>query len=157
MTWVADTAMDFQGLMNLRPNLHADYQAFAELFWQRQLLPAALLELCRLRVAQIHRCQPELKRRRSEARAAGLEEGKIDALSQWHRDERFSEAERACLSVAECFTMDPHSISDDMAARAVAELGDAGFVALLEALALFDGFSRFQVLLEAASDEEVTA
>jgi alkylhydroperoxidase family enzyme len=153
MSWITGhQPADFNSLFSLRPNLFQDYQAFAELFWQRGLVPPIALELCRLRVAQLHRCAPELARRRPEARASGLGEDKIAALPDWPGDPRFSAAERACLALAESFTIDPHGISDDMMAEVVAALGEAGAVALLECLALFDGFCRFQVLLQAKED-----
>jgi hypothetical protein len=45
------------------------------------------------------------------------------------------------------FVRDPHAITDADAAAVVEHLGEAGLVALAEALALFDGFCRFRLLL----------
>ena len=46
--------------------------------------------------------------------------------------------------------MDPSAIDDATFAAVRDALGEAGTVALLEALAVFDGFSRAQVMLDAA-------
>ena len=51
-----------------------------------------LLELCRLRVAQILGCESELQRRSAAAQAAGLSEETIAALDDWRTSERFSAA-----------------------------------------------------------------
>lgn len=155
MSWILNChAASFGELIGLRPNLAADLAEFAEVFWSRALVDPVVLELCRLRVAGLQGCEAELARRRPEARAAGLDEAKIAALPDWHRDARFSAGERACVQVAEQFVMDPSAISDADFAAAREHLGEASMVALLEALALFDGFSRFQVMLQARPEEE---
>src|SRR5262249_16908493 len=74
-------------------------------------------------------------------------EDKITALPRWPTDPRFSELERAGLAFAEKFVMDPHAISDDDAAAVTAHLSAREMVAFTEALALFDGVTRFRVIL----------
>ena len=107
-----------------------------------------LLELCRLRVAQLHAARFPLASRRPEARAAGLEEAKIAELDRWWRSPAFGDTERACLRFAEQFVLDAKGMSDEVALPVVAALGEAGTVALVEALAIFDGFGRFCRMLE---------
>jgi AhpD family alkylhydroperoxidase len=131
----------------LRPNLYAAYRDFVALFWERKLLDPVLLELCRLRVAQLLGCEPELAVRYAPAREAGLGEEKIAELERWWRSPRFDAAERACLRFAEGFVQDPHAITDEDAAAVRDAVGEPGLVALSEALAIFDGFSRFRTLL----------
>lgn len=130
-----------------RPELYREYRDFYALFWERPLVDPVLLELCRLRVAALAGCESELALRYEVARDAGLGESKIAALEHWHEDDRFSARERAVLCFAELFVRDPHAITDEDARAVVSELGDAGTVALVEALALFDGFARFRVML----------
>jgi len=143
----ADGATALDRVFGLRPNLYADVRALLAVFVERRLVDPILLELCRLRVAQLLGCAPELAIRWRPARDAGLDEAKIAVLPRWPTHPSFTDAERACLTVAERFVLDPHGLTDDEAAAARAHLGDAGLVALLEALALFDGFARFRVLL----------
>jgi alkylhydroperoxidase family enzyme len=131
----------------LRQNLLEDFRRFYALFWEQKLVDPVILELCRLRVAQIHGCEAELRLRYQPALDAGLGEAKIAALQDASHSPAYSEAERACVAFAELFTIDPHAIDDEDAARVVAALGEAGTVALVEALALFDGFVRFRLML----------
>jgi alkylhydroperoxidase family enzyme len=77
-----------------------------------------------------------------DARAA-LPPAKVAELAGWWTSAAFSETECACLRFAEQFVLDAKGISDADAAAVVGALGDAGTVAFVEALAIFDGFSRF--------------
>jgi alkylhydroperoxidase family enzyme len=140
-------ATAFERVFGLRPNLFDDFRSFYALFWEKRLVDPVLLELCRLRIAQLHGCESELRVRYQPAIEAGLTEEKIAALADAADSSLYSEAERACIAFAELFAMDPHAITDADAARVVAVLGDAGVVALVEALAMFDGFSRFRLML----------
>ena len=58
----------------------------------------------------------------------------------------------ACLALAEQFVIDPHGVTHEMREAVVAHVGDAGLVALAEALAVFDGFTRFRTQLSIAPD-----
>lgn len=143
MTWVLDRASTFEELFALRANLFSDYQNFAAVFSEQKLLDDELMRWVHLRVAQLHRCPAQERELRAQ-----LPEEKLNALAQWYRAPEFSRLEKAALQLTECFCLDTHSISDAMAAAVVAEIGDAGLVALLEYLALCDGFVRFQVVLQ---------
>src|SRR5262245_30789352 len=143
----------FERVFDLRPDLYADYRAFLALFWTRDALGPVVLELCRLRVAQLLRCEGELRLRYRPARAAGLEEPTIALLERWPTAPAFSDAERACLAYAEQFVLDAHGVTDAQAAAVTAHLGAAGLVALTEALALFEGFARFRQLLGVTPEE----
>ncbi len=150
MSWLAEKAegeTPLEQVLGLRPNLHAAFQDFYAVFWQRRLVPPVILELCRLRVAQLLGCASEQNLRYQAALDAGLDEEKVAALPLWGRGDAFDEAERACLALAEMFVQDPHAITDEDADLVLRYLGEEGMVALTEALALFDGFIRFQVLL----------
>jgi alkylhydroperoxidase family enzyme len=151
-------ATPFERVFSLRPNLFEDYRRFYALFWEKQLVDPVLLELCRLRIAALHGCESELRVRYQPAQDAGLTEAKIAAIPDAADSPLFSEGERACIALAELFAIDPHAITDADAARVVAVLGDAGTVALVEALALFDGFIRFRLMLGVeAPDANVVA
>ncbi len=143
MSWVSERASTFHELLGLRANLFSDYQAFVAVFSEQNLLAEELMRLCHLRVAQLHRCTSQ-----EQALLPLLPEAKVNALSQWYRAPEFSGLEKAALQLTESFCLDTHSISDDMTAAVVAEIGDEGLVALLEYLALCDGFVRFQVILQ---------
>jgi len=157
VSWLPETGPgrdDFERTFALRPNLFAAWREFASLFWEKRLVDPVILELCRLRIAQLHEARFPLSTRMREAREAGLDEAKLAALTEWWRSPGFSDLERSCLRFAEQFAMDAQAIGDDEAKPVIAALGDAGTVAFIEALALFDGFSRFCRMLGVAPREE---
>lgn len=137
----------FAAAFSLRPELYADYRAFADLFWSRRLVEPVILELCRIRVAQILGCAAEERRRTPQAVAAGLDEELVAAVADWKGSPRLSDAQRACLRLAEGFVLDPHGVSDADAAAVAAHLPPKEMMALIEALAVFDGFTRFRLIL----------
>lgn len=151
MSWLQSArGSDFKSVFSLRENLFEDYKNFYNLFWSRVLIPWHVMELVRLRVAQLQDCKPELSLRYRFAKAPT--ELKIKALSHWYKDSSYTEADRACLEIAELFVQDPHAITDGQTERAKAEIGDAGLVALMEWLALCDGFCRFQLMTGVSYD-----
>ena len=152
MTWLPEQApgrTGFERVLGLRPELRDDFEAFADLIWNRGGLSPVTLELCRLRVAQILGCDGELRRRSASAQAAGLTEETIAALDDWRNSERFYPPEQACLALTEKFVLDPRGVSDADVAAVTAHLSPAQVVALVEALALLDGFMRFRAILAA--------
>ena len=139
---------DFEHTFGLRPDLFAAWREFAGIFWEKRLVDPVLLELCRLRIAQLHGAAHPLSIRTPEAVAAGLDEAKLARLAEWWKQPGFTGLERACLRFAEQFVVDAKAMSDDEARPVVAALGDAGTVAFVEALAIFDGFGRFCRMLD---------
>jgi alkylhydroperoxidase family enzyme len=128
----AETA--FEGALGLRPELLAAYKAFYGQLWDAKLLPARLLELCRLRIAELHGCRAEAVVRHAEA-------GDSDLKPR-------TELERRALALAEKLALDHHAITDDETEWLRAELGEPGLVALLLAVSLFDANARLRIALE---------
>ena len=153
MSWITGgRPADFGQLIGLRPNLAADLAAFSTELWQGHGVDALTLELCRLRIAALHGSAADCARRTPQALAAGLDEDHVARLPDWHRDPAFGARARACIALAEQFVLDPSGVDDAMIGTVRAELGEAATVTLLEALAIFDGFTRFAVLLQAAPE-----
>ena len=137
-TWLPDVTIaagepEFDAVFRLRPDLFAAYREFESVFWTHELLDVAILEACRARCAQI-------------LSAAGAPSEPVTA------DDPTS-AIGACLALADQFVIDPHSVTREMREAVVAHVGDAGLVALVEALAVFDGFTRFRTVLSIAPDD----
>jgi alkylhydroperoxidase family enzyme len=150
VSWLPDPAAGATPLDRVfgrRANLYQDFRRWIAVFWEERLLDPVLLELCRLRVAQLHGCESELRLRHQPALDAGLSERKIAELSRAATSPAFSPLERDCIALAELFVADPHAITDEDAARISEPLGAEGLVALVQALALFDGFARFRLVL----------
>ena len=131
--------------------LRAEAKQAFDVLWAGLYDPARLdprlTELCRLRVAQLVRADAELAHRVPAAVTAGLDEADVAALSAWPTSDRFGPAERAALAYAELFVMDPGSITDELAAEVLQQLGPGGAAALSIALATFDARARSCVAL----------
>lgn len=149
-TWLptdVDGATTLDRVFGLTPTAYAAYRRLEEALWDRALLDPALVELCRLRVAQLVGCGAELTVRHDEARAAGLAEAKIDELRQWPTSSHYTDADRAVLNFTEKFVIDASSVDDDDCAAVRAQLSDPEIAALTTAVAMFDAMARFQVAL----------
>jgi alkylhydroperoxidase family enzyme len=155
VTWLPERASGANALervFGLRTNLFAAWSEFVSLLWEKRLAPPVILQLAQLRVRQLHGLALGAQRM-SEALAAGWDESRVAELGAWWKSARFDAAERACLRLAEQFVLDAKGISDEEIAPVRAALGDAAVVALVEALAIFDGFTRFQKMLGIAEAE----
>jgi hypothetical protein len=131
-TWLPDVAVAdgepaFDAVFGLRPDLFEAYRDFESVFWTHGLLDAEILEACRARCEQV-------------LRAAGAADKPVAAADS---DGLLA----ACLVLAEQFVIDPHCVTAEMRDAVIAHVGDAGLVALVEALAVFDGFTRFRTML----------
>jgi alkylhydroperoxidase family enzyme len=158
VTWLPETAAGdtpLDRVFGLRPDLYEPFRAFYAVFWTDGLLDPVVLELCRLRVAQLLRCESEQRVRYAPARDAGLTEEQVARLADWPRDPSLTDSQRAALAFAEQFVLDPHGIDDAQRDAVIDHLGRPGLVALCEALALFDGFCRFRTLLGVGSPDAV--
>ncbi len=62
--------------------------------------------------------------------------------------EEMDSRQRACVDFTEQFVLAHHDITDEDAAVVTAELGDAGMVAFTTALAVYDGFCRFELMFQ---------
>lgn len=149
MTWLDKTA-DGEGLdavYGLVPEAYARHQELLAHIWQPGLIDPVVLELCRLRIAQIVRCDRELAARTPAAVSAGLDEDKIAQLPQWPRSPLFSDAERAALAFAEMYVVEPGSVTDAQCAEVTAHFTPPETAVLTTAIAVFDAMARFQVAL----------
>jgi len=120
--------------------------------WNQPHVPAAILELCRLNLARLHRAEAELALRIPLAHS--IAEDKIASLlrEKWMSDPQFSETERAVLNFTEWYHVSPQSIPDDVAGEVIARLGQSGFVALIEALGFIDGRMRIALMYSRMED-----
>lgn len=151
MTWldrVAEGETPFERAFGLRRDLFEHYRVFYAQLWQDRLVDPIILELCRLRVAQLHRSASELAVRYQPAIDAGLTEEKVAALASWPTSPLYTDHERACLAYTEKFVIDVHTITDDESAAVAAGMSSPEVVALSLALGLFDGLGRFRMILD---------
>jgi hypothetical protein len=140
VNWL-NSGTDHQSTIAVLPDIAAAYDTLYQSLWTQPHLPAQTLELCRLRLAQLHRSTVELQRQEYP-----VQEGKREQLSNWDTDSRYSALERACLAFTEVYAMDTQAITDELAEAVKLHVGDAGLVLLVEALGILDGRTRLSLL-----------
>ncbi len=153
-TWVDAPGSDLDAVLGLRPDLHERWRAMERRVWAGGRVDPVILELARLRVAELLRADAQLAVRTREAAEAGLDEDLAASVSRWPRDDRFTPAMRAVLAYAETFVIDPHRLDDDDVAAVTEHLGEAGLTALTTGLALWEGIGRFERVMGVSAPTE---
>jgi alkylhydroperoxidase family enzyme len=147
MTWLTnlpDGGDQHAQALAVLPNVAQRYQQLSERIWQSSA-DAALLELCRIRIAALH-CFHWDSALRSAA-AAHVTEAQIAALPDYSSSPLFTEQQRRCLEFAEQYVMDVHGITDDDFHRVAETMTPAEMTAFTFALGIFDGMARFSAIL----------
>lgn len=140
MTWFSNEE-DWQSAIQQQAGLAAKFTSLVNSFNSLEHIPADVLLLCQQRVQQLHGCTLPPPR----SLHASLVE-KLALLASWHEAQVFTEAERACLAFSELYAIDHAAINDEQANAVKAFYGDAGLVALVQALGLYYGMSRMHLL-----------
>ena len=128
------------------PDIESAFHAVWEALRRQHHLPAAILELARLRLAAMHRADREMALR--SPWASGLSEPKAALVltGSWHRAADFAASEKAVLAFAEIYAQGAEFITDELAADIQSHFGDAGLVCLIEALGFIDARIRLALL-----------
>ncbi|WP_406667295.1 carboxymuconolactone decarboxylase family protein [Gallaecimonas sp. GXIMD1310] len=109
-------------------------------------LPAALLELLKVRVSQINRCAFCINKHSQDARALGESEQRLYALNAWRETPFFSDRERAALAWAEANTLLSQSTISEADFAAVSQhFTDRELVDLTLAIATINAWNRIGV------------
>ncbi|MEM9033041.1 MAG: carboxymuconolactone decarboxylase family protein [Actinomycetota bacterium] len=148
-SWVTGDRSSIDDLLELRPDLAELWHRFESELWNDPQVDPVLLELCRLRLAQVHDAPVLLSQRSPRAVEAGLSEELVAALPNWSSDDRFDAATRTALGVTELFVIDVHSVTDEQMAELLEHLGAPGVMTVTTGLALWDGIARFERVLGA--------
>lgn len=125
------------------PMVAARLDALTSGFRQPDAPGPAVLELCRRRIAMLHRHDP------------GPSPGPVPpaaqcaALAAWPTSPLFTAVERACLGFAEQFVLDPHGMTDAAFADLRRHLEPRALATLALAVATFDATMRFAVAMTA--------
>jgi alkylhydroperoxidase family enzyme len=144
-----DEEVSFERSVSQRPHYAAALVDIEAALWEQGVVSLSLLELCRLRIAQLLGCGVALVHRTPEAVAAGFDEGMVNSLSQWPTDARFSDEVRACLGYAEQLLIDAQAVSDEQANHVINAVGQGGFLVLTYACGLFETTQRARLILGA--------
>ena len=141
------TTESIRGVLQAGGTLSADYNAVWDAVWRQTHIPAPVLELCRLRLAQLHGATAEQALHRPDRLDAGKTAALLDGSHL--KDGRFSAAELAVLEFTEIYAQDPAAIGDDMADAVKQHFGEAGLVCLVESLGFIDGRIRLALMFSA--------
>ena len=111
-----------------------------------------IVELCRLRIAGLIGARAYLSLRRPKAAAAGLTEAKIAELARWPDSPLFSDAERACLAIAEQFCMGAFTVTDADVATVLEHLTADECYALVNGIWVMEALARMTVVMAVDPD-----
>ncbi|HSV45236.1 MAG TPA: hypothetical protein VLJ58_05540 [Ramlibacter sp.] len=143
---LAAGATELDQAWGVRPGFYAvfmsDYQASVA------RVDPLLVELCRLRMAQLLDSDFDRSLRYQPAMAAGLSEEKIAAIGDYGSSALFSARERECLAFAELFVIQSSNISDEDVARVQAVIGAEAFIYFVKALSVIDQLQRSVVAFD---------
>ena len=143
----ADSSLGWLAAAGLEPRVFEHLAVLERELWHDGALEAPLVELVRLRIAQILAAPAELDRRSPAAVAAGLDEAMVTELPNWPTSPLFDERQRAVLSWSEQWVIDASEMTDDDAARLMAALSPKECAALSTVLAVFESLTRTRVAL----------
>jgi alkylhydroperoxidase family enzyme len=108
--------------------------------WDQNVLDAATLELCRLRIGQLLGAAPEPQPGRADPTLAA-------DLAQWPTDPRFDRRLRTVLGYAEQVLLDAQEVTDAQADQVIEQIGEDGFLLLTYACGLFETTQRAEMIL----------
>lgn len=118
-------------------------------------LEATLRALVEARASQINGCAFCLAMHSDEAREAGVDQFKLDALAAWRDVAAFDARERAALALTEAMTRlaDGPGVGDAVWDAAREQFDDAALAALVETVALINAFNRLNVTTERSAED----
>ena len=126
------------------PDVLAPLRAAWEAAWA--VVDPMLLEGCRLLVASILGCEPELEVRTPVAIAAGFTEAHGRGMSEWYRSPLWDERARACFAFTEQFVIDVANLDDDAVGRVRGHLGDTGLLDFANAILVVEQRQRLRLV-----------
>lgn len=143
-SWYGDAA--FFGAMAHCPEIFKNIVATFESFGQGEHIDSELLELMRLKVAEVHQCAYCATVRTLEVRDAV--KPKEDAVFGTIDEDGLSRREYLAVSLAEQLSEDPHRIRDELFADLQEVFSEAEIIELLLFASLEVGLDRFCIALE---------
>jgi AhpD family alkylhydroperoxidase len=120
-------------------------------------LEPGLRAIVEARASQINGCAFCLAMHLDDARAAGVDTIKLDALAAWRDVSSFDDRERAALALTEAMTRlaDGGGVDQPVWDAARRHFDDASLAALLEVVALINAFNRINVTTGRTAEDYV--
>ena len=139
----------FDDVVGACPEYAAALRDIEDAIWNQHLVPPLILELCRLRIAQVLGCGVALDYRTPQALADQFDEALVDSLTSWPTSGCFDRRLRACIGYAEQLLIDAQEVSDELCRAVIDEVGEGGFLVLTYACGLFETTQRARIVLGA--------
>lgn len=137
-----------------------DPQAYQPMYAMEKYIHASslgesLLAFVKIRASQINGCAYCLDMHGREARAAGIDERRLDVLAGWHEAPGlYSEREQAAIALTEQVTLiGEGGVSDAVWGRVTAAFSDVETVALLMAISAINVWNRLAISTHQALPE----
>lgn len=126
------------------PRLAERWGEMASAVWEHESVSHGVLELCRIRVAQLLGVDWAV-----DYRTPGVDvlEAKTRSVGAWPTADALNDFEQTCLEIAELFVVDAHTLTDEQIAAVSDRVGPAGLIQLTTALAVWDGIYRASLTL----------
>jgi hypothetical protein len=144
MTWLPverSLLPERDAVLGLKPDVYHVLRETLTLTWQ--MTDARLLDLCRLRLAQMVGARAEI---------AGADEHLLAELQNWRSSPAFSDRERAALAFAEQYHVDHKGITDGQKEALARHLSHRDVVNFVWALHMNDAYARVLSLLDVDPD-----
>ena len=144
MTWLpVETALlpERDAVLGLKPDVYEALRNTLTLAWQ--IADSRLLDLCRLRLAQLVGARAEID---------NADQILLAQLEGWRSSSAFSERERAALSYAEQYHLDHKRITHEQKDELARHLSQREVVNFVWALHMNDAYARLLSLLDIEPD-----
>jgi AhpD family alkylhydroperoxidase len=109
-------------------------------------LPEGLFDLVQLRASQINGCAFCLDMHSKDARHAGEREDRLHLLNAWREAPRYTDVERAALSLTEALTLVAiDHVPDEVWNAAASVLNEQQLAAVIGAMITINGWNRIAI------------
>jgi alkylhydroperoxidase family enzyme len=134
-----DSVLDALGV---RPDIARAFSEQIDVIVRRGTVPEVTKVLCAAMVSAINFCQPSVVEYRRRAAELGVDSDTLNALWDYGRSDRFTDAQKAALSAAVALTREPRALPPAVREELQAYY-DAGEVAeILSTIAAFNALNR---------------
>lgn len=130
------------------PELARSTQAHSRVIMEHGTVSQITKELCATMVAALNFCQPSLIAHRKRARELGVDADTLNAIWEYARSDRFSDAQKAALAAAVALTREPRALPDAVWNDLRRHYSDAGIVEILSVIGLGNYLDRVSNALQ---------
>ena len=137
---------EIESVREFRPELAAAIESYHE--FAASMVDPAVVELCKLRIAQIQRKLNGAIEPSPATRAAGLTDGQLRDLAFWQGSDQFDAQQKACLELAEYFCYTAQGVTDEQVEHVAEHLSTEQILTLTAGLWVTDASTRLATYLD---------